>query len=105
MTPDSKTPQVLKQENRCLHSQLHERQVREAIVGPVLALELDIVLEGRDRLGVVTIEAAEDSIDMLGAGVLGDRNGGHFGGRGSDSVVINLALICSGADEVVAWLY
>ena len=66
-------------------SQLQQRQVRVAVIGAVLALLRDIVLENRRRLGVVPVEAVEDGLDVLGPvgrGVEGDahRCGGRWGG-------------------------
>lgn len=45
--------------------QLQQCQIRIAIVGAIFALLGDIVLEHRRRLGVVSVEAVEDGIDVL----------------------------------------
>lgn len=46
-------------------SQLQQRQVCVAVIGPVLALLRDVVLEDAGGFRVVAIEAVEDGIDVL----------------------------------------
>lgn len=59
-----------------VHSQLEQRQVGVAIVGPILALLLHIILENACRLWVVAVQAVEDLVDVLGPlGRLVERNG------------------------------
>lgn len=50
---------------RSADSQLQQRQVRVAVIGPVLALLCYVVLEYCGGFGVVAIEAVEDGIDVL----------------------------------------
>jgi len=52
-------------DQRDIHSQLQKRQIRITIIGPVLALLSDIVLEYGGGLGIVSVEAIEDGFDML----------------------------------------
>ena len=47
------------------HSQFQQRKVGVAVVRSVLALLRDIVLEDGGSLGVVSVQAIQDSIDML----------------------------------------
>lgn len=46
-------------------SQLQQRQVRVAVIGPVLALLRYVVLEDGRGFGVVAIETVQDGIDVL----------------------------------------
>lgn len=48
-----------------LHVQLQQGQVRVAVVRLALALGHDIVLESARRLGVVSVQAIEDGLDVL----------------------------------------
>jgi hypothetical protein len=50
---------------RGVHVQLQQGQVRVAVVRLALALGHDIVLEGARRLGVVSVQAIEDDLDVL----------------------------------------
>ena len=55
---------------RCLdlntaHSQFQQRKVGVAVVCPILALLRDIVLEDGGSFGIVSVQAVQDSIDML----------------------------------------
>ena len=47
-------------------SQLQQRQIRVAVISPVLALLCDIILEYRRRFGIVSVEAIEDGFDVFG---------------------------------------
>ena len=47
------------------HSQFQQRKVRVAVVGPILALLRDIVLEDGGCFWIVSVQAIQDSIDML----------------------------------------
>ncbi len=48
------------------NSQLQERQIRIAVIGAVLALLGDIVLEYGRRFGIISVEAVEDGFDVFG---------------------------------------
>ena len=48
------------------NSQLQQRQIGIAVVGAVLALLCDIVLEYGRCLGIVSVEATEDGFDVFG---------------------------------------
>lgn len=49
----------------CIDVQLQEGQVGIAVIGLLVALLGDIFLEGRGGLRVVSVEAAEDGLDVL----------------------------------------
>lgn len=61
------------------HIQLKQHPVRVAIGEPLLALLLEVSLEGAYSLGVVSLEAINDLDDLLGP-LLGVFDGAH-GGR------------------------
>ena len=52
-------------EKKIVDVQLQEGQVGVAVIGLVLALLGDIFLEGRGDLGVVSVEAVEDGLDVF----------------------------------------
>lgn len=72
------SPRTQPKQAESAYSQLQQSQVRERIVCPVLALVLDVVLEGGDSLGVVSVEASQDGVDVLRPGVGGDGLSRHF---------------------------
>ena len=47
-----------------MHSQLQQCQVGIAVECPVFALLYNVVLENGGRLGVVSVQAVEDGIDI-----------------------------------------
>ena len=47
-----------------MHSQLKQCQVGIAVECPVFALLYNVVLENGGRLGVVSVQTAEDGIDV-----------------------------------------
>ncbi len=49
-----------------LNSQLQERQIRIAVIGALLALLGDIVLEYGRRFGIISVEAVEYGFNVLG---------------------------------------
>lgn len=52
-------------EKNIVDVQLQEGKVAIAVIGLVLALLGDIFLEGRGDLGVVSVEAVEDGLDVF----------------------------------------
>lgn len=62
------------------HSQLQQGQVGIAIESPVLTLLSDIVLEYRGRLGVVSVEATQDGINVGRPSLALVERDTHFGG-------------------------
>ena len=61
--------------------QLQQCQIGIAIKGAVLALLGDIVLEDGGGLGVVSVQAVEDSVDVRRAGLALVERGDHVGLR------------------------
>ena len=56
-----------RREKRLWNVQLQQCQVGIAVIGPVFALLRNIVLEDGCCLGIVAIEAIENSVDVLGS--------------------------------------
>ena len=52
-------------EKKIVDVQLQEGQVGVAVIGLIFALLGDIFLEGRGDLGVVSVEAVEDGLDVF----------------------------------------
>ena len=48
------------------NSQLQQRQIRIAVIGAVLALLCDIVLEYGRCFGIISVETIEDGFDVFG---------------------------------------
>lgn len=59
--------------------QLQQHPVRVAVAKPLLALLLEVVLEGADSLWVVPLQTIDDLVDVLRPllGVLGVAHGGQ----------------------------
>lgn len=71
----------LSEKAECLHSQLQQRQIGIAVIGAVLALLGDVVLEYGRRFGIISVETVENGFDAfgpVGGGVKGYAHG--YGG-------------------------
>lgn len=82
MVPVGLFSRTIADEKTKAHSQLQQRQVGVAVECPVLTLLHDIVLEYRGRLGVVSVEAVEDGVDVGGTGLALVESDAHCVGMG-----------------------